>query len=76
MGLRKTNTMFERITGATCDCCERELSKDCIGRFEDYMTIKGSISNRIKEAIICIDCIEDRFKDVKFSDKPNTIGYC
>ena len=76
MGIRKTDTQFERITGATCDCCDRELSKDFIGRIEDHMIIKGYINNRIKEAVICTSCIDEKFKDVKFSDKPNTIGYC
>ncbi len=76
MGLRKTDTEFAKITGATCDCCDKELSKDFLGRIENHMMIKGYIGSRVKEALICIPCIEDKFKDIKFSDKPNTIGYC
>ena len=76
MGIRKSNEMFPRIIGATCDCCDKEFKLDMIGRLPNHMILSGHQGSMNLESIICMECIEEKFNFVKINKTPNTIGYC
>lgn len=73
--IQKTNTQFENIVSANCDCCGEPI-KVQFGRIDDHMSIGGYKDGKILEAIVCIKCMEEKFSDVKIQQKTNTLGYC
>lgn len=73
--INKSNTQFEQIISATCDCCNQTIKVN-FGSIEDHMKIGGYQDGKILEAIVCIQCMEEKFNFVNIQKVNNTIGYC
>ena len=77
MPITKTNTMFERITGAKCDCCDEEMKVDrYTGELPEHMILSGSSGRRNLESIICKKCVDEKLSFIKINSYENRIGYC
>lgn len=48
--IHKTDTMFEKITGATCDCGDK-IKVNYNGDLPDHLTIGGYMDGMIKNRI-------------------------
>ena len=51
---------FEKIIEATCDCCNKPIKVDLIGRLEDHLIIGGHYRGKLLDAIVCIACMEEK----------------
>ena len=76
MGIVKKESIFDQIESATCDCCNKEIKLNMIGQLPDHATIGGYKNGLLLEAIICVDCLEDKLKFVNIKEYRSRIGYC
>lgn len=73
--IKKTDFQSEHITSATCDCCGKDML-DRMGFMGDHMTIGGHQNSKHLEAVVCIQCMEEKLNFINIQRKDNTIGYC
>lgn len=76
MGIVKKESIFPKIESATCDCCKKEIKLNMFGELPDHAMIGGYKNGLLLEAIICIDCLEEKFSFVDIKEYNSTIGYC
>ena len=77
MPIEKSKEMFERITGAKCDCCGEDMPVNRFnGTLPEHMILSGYKGNKILEAIICKKCVDEKLSFININSKDNTIGYC
>ena len=75
--IKKTEATFERITGATCDCCGNDIPfMNKYNGLDDHLTIGGRHNGKILEAVVCIKCMEEKLSFINIQRRDNTIGYC
>lgn len=76
--INKTESTFETITSATCDCCDSPI-KVVFGQIKDDHTIlKGYVDGgrNIINAIICDKCIKEKLSFINFKQTVNSVGFC
>jgi hypothetical protein len=73
--INKSNTQFEQVISATCDCCNESIKVN-YGSIEDHVKIGGYQNGQILEAIVCIKCMEEKLSFINIKRKDNTLGYC
>jgi hypothetical protein len=74
--IHKTDTMFEKITGATCDCCGDKIKVNYNGDLPDHLIIGGYMDGMNLEAVVCTKCVNDKFGFVNIQKRRSRIGYC
>jgi len=67
---------FEKIIEATCDCCNKPIKVDLVGRLEDHLIIGGHYRGKLLDAIVCIPCMEEKLSFINIQKKDSTVGYC
>lgn len=73
--IKKTETQFEHVQSAECDCCGKSIQVN-YGRISDHLSIGGYQDGKLLEAIVCIPCVEEKLQFINIQKKNNTIGYC
>lgn len=73
--ISRTSPQPEIITKVTCDCCGNDITFQ-FRNIGDHMSIGGYQDGKILEAIVCIKCMEEKFKFVNIQRYDNTIGHC
>lgn len=73
--IKKNDAQIEQIIEATCDCCGQNIPIK-FGQISDHLRIGGYSEGKLLDAIVCINCMNEKLSFINIQKKNNTLGYC